>query len=42
MHRGLLDVHGDRDGEVVPLEWTTVRTRIAGLPYMVSMCRRVN
>jgi PAS domain S-box-containing protein len=31
-----------RDGEVVPLEWTTVRTRIAGLPYMVSMCRRVN
>jgi PAS domain S-box-containing protein len=31
-----------RDGEVVPLEWTTVRTRIAGLPYMVSLCRRVN
>jgi PAS domain S-box-containing protein len=31
-----------RDGEVVDLEWTTVRTRVAGLAYMVSICRRVN
>jgi PAS domain S-box-containing protein len=31
-----------RDGEVVELEWTTVRTRVAGLAYMVSICRRVN
>ncbi len=30
------------DGEVVELSWTTARTRIAGLPYMVSVCRRVN
>jgi PAS domain S-box-containing protein len=28
-----------RDGEVVDLEWTTVHTRIAGLPYMVSIVR---
>lgn len=28
------------DGEVVELEWTTVHTRIASLPYMVSICRR--
>jgi PAS domain S-box-containing protein len=31
-----------RDGEVVQLSWTTAHTRIAGLPYMVSVCRRVN
>ncbi len=31
-----------RDGEVVDLEWTTVRTRVAGLGYMVSICRRVD
>jgi PAS domain S-box-containing protein len=30
-----------RDGETVDLEWTTVRTRVAGLAYMVSICRRV-
>ena len=29
-----------RDGEVVNLEWTTVHTRIAGLPYMLSIVRR--
>jgi PAS domain S-box-containing protein len=28
------------DGEHVDLEWTTVHTRIAGLPYMVSVVRR--
>jgi PAS domain-containing protein len=28
------------DDEVVELSWTTVHTRIAGLPYMVSLCRR--
>jgi PAS domain S-box-containing protein len=28
------------DGEVVELAWTTVPTRIAGLSYMVSICRR--
>jgi PAS domain S-box-containing protein len=30
-----------RDGEVVPIQWTTAHTRVAGLPYMVSICRRV-
>jgi PAS domain S-box-containing protein len=29
-----------RDGEVVELTWTTTHTRLAGLPYMVSICRR--
>lgn len=29
------------DGEDVALRWTTAPTRIAGLPYMVSVCRRV-
>jgi PAS domain S-box-containing protein len=29
-----------RDGEVVDLEWVTMHTRIAGLPYMVSVCWR--
>ena len=29
------------DGETVDLRWTTAPTRIAGLPYMVSVCRRV-
>jgi PAS domain S-box-containing protein len=28
------------DGEVVELEWTTMHTRVASLPYMVSFCRR--
>lgn len=31
-----------RDGEVVPLKWTTTHTRLAGLPYMVSVCRRAD
>jgi PAS domain S-box-containing protein len=31
-----------RDGERVELEWTTMHTRVAGLPYMVSVCRRVD
>lgn len=31
-----------RDGEVVELRWTTAHTRIAGLPYCVSVCRRVD
>ena len=29
-----------RDGEIVELEWTTAHTRVAGLPYMISLCRR--
>jgi len=29
-----------RDGERVDLEWTTAHTRVAGLPYMLSVCRR--
>ena len=29
-----------RDGEIVELDWTTLPTRVAGLPYMVSICRR--
>jgi len=28
------------DGEVVEVTWTTVQTRVAGLPYMLSICRR--
>ena len=28
------------DGEVVELSWTTLHTRVAGLPYMVSIVRR--
>jgi PAS domain S-box-containing protein len=28
------------DGEVVAIQWTTVHTKIAGLPYMLSICRR--
>lgn len=28
------------DGEVVELTWTTLHTRIAGLPYMLSLVRR--
>jgi PAS domain S-box-containing protein len=26
------------DGETIPLEWVTFRTRIAGLSYMASVC----
>jgi PAS domain S-box-containing protein len=29
-----------RDGVVVELDWVTMHTRIAGLPYMVSVCWR--
>lgn len=28
------------DGEAVELDWTTLPTRVAGLPYWVSICRR--
>ena len=28
------------DGELVEISWTTVHTRVAGLPYMVSLVRR--
>ena len=28
-----------RDGTTVELEWTTTHTRVAGLPYMLSICR---
>jgi PAS domain S-box-containing protein len=27
-----------RDGSVVPIEWVTFHTRVAELPYMVSVC----
>jgi PAS domain S-box-containing protein len=30
------------DGTKVDLEWTTVHTKVAGLGYMVSVCRRVD
>jgi PAS domain S-box-containing protein len=29
-----------RDGAEVAIEWVTFRTRVAGLPYMVSVCWR--
>jgi PAS domain S-box-containing protein len=29
-----------RDGEVVELDWVTMHTRVAGLPYMISVCWR--
>jgi len=28
------------DGELVEISWTTLHTRVAGLPYMVSLVRR--
>jgi PAS domain S-box-containing protein len=31
-----------RDGGVVDLDWTTAHTRVAGLPYMISICRRAD
>ena len=31
-----------RDGAVVELSWTTGHTRVAGLPYMISICRRAD
>jgi hypothetical protein len=30
------------DGTEVRLTWTTVHTKVAGLEYMVSICRRVD
>ena len=27
-----------RDGEVVEIDWVTAHTRVAGLPYFVSIC----
>jgi len=30
------------DGAEVRLNWTTVHTKVAGLGYMVSICRRVD
>jgi PAS domain S-box-containing protein len=27
-----------RDGTVVALDWVTMHTRVAGLPYMLSLC----
>jgi len=29
-----------RDGERIPLEWVTAHTRVAGLPYYVSIVWR--
>jgi len=40
VHRGRSQIN--RDDGVVDIEWVTCRTRIAGLPYMVSMCWRVD
>jgi PAS domain S-box-containing protein len=31
-----------RDGERVDLEWLTMRTRVAGLPNMLSICWRAS
>jgi PAS domain-containing protein len=38
IHNGVLAI--DRDDGPVEIEWLTCRTRIAGLPYMVSVCWR--
>jgi PAS domain-containing protein len=32
----------DRDDGPLEIEWVTTQTRIAGLPYMVSMCWRAD
>lgn len=37
-HSGRLTV--ERDDGPVEIDWMTARTRIAGLPYMVSICWR--
>jgi PAS domain S-box-containing protein len=29
-----------RDGQIVEIEWLTAHTRVAGLPYFVSVCWR--
>jgi PAS domain-containing protein len=39
LHRGSSQIQRD-DGAVVDIEWLTCRTRVAGLPYMVSICWR--
>jgi PAS domain S-box-containing protein len=39
LHRGSSQILRD-DGSVVDIEWVTCRTRVAGLPYMVSICWR--
>ena len=36
IHRGSLQIN--REDGVVEIDWLTCRTRIAGLPYMVSVC----
>jgi PAS domain-containing protein len=38
LHRGSLTVY--RHDGPVEIEWLTCRTKIAGLPYMVSVCWR--
>jgi len=38
VHRGSSQIN--RDDGVVEIDWVTCHTRIAGLPYMVSMCWR--
>lgn len=38
IHTGTLVVH--REDQSIPIDWITCHTRIAGLPYMVSVCWR--
>jgi PAS domain S-box-containing protein len=38
LHRGSLEIH--RADGIVEIDWLTGRTKIAGLPYMVSICWR--
>ncbi len=38
VHRGSSQIN--RDDGVLEIDWVTCHTRIAGLPYMVSMCWR--
>lgn len=38
VHRGSSQIN--RDDGVVEIDWVTCHTRIAGLPYMVSVCWR--
>ena len=39
LHQGSSQILRD-DGSVVDIEWLTCRTKVAGLPYMVSICWR--
>ena len=39
VHRGFSQINRD-DGAVVEIDWVTCHTRIAGLPYMISICWR--